>query len=79
MKRVLEFFDSEGPLIYFIGVALVIWSLFGGIALIAHQAGPSWSEICVAQGGAYTDDEHFDFGSHHDEDKYTETCTPKAK
>lgn len=55
MKRNLEFFESNGPLAWFVGWALVM-SVVGGfiITVVAIVHGPGTAQLCIQHGGTWS-------------------------
>lgn len=57
MKRIVETLEAEGPLVYFIGAALMIFTaavcFFGGTYLVGLH--PDFAHQCVMSGGTYSD------------------------
>lgn len=65
---------DESPAVFFIGVGLVVMSLFTGLFMIVQGVGESWAEICTAEGGHYEDT--VTYNDNGDRTGASETCTP---
>lgn len=65
---------DEGPMVIFLGIALVIASFFAGLFIITQGVGESWAEICTAGGGQYEDT--VTYNDEGDRTGSSETCTP---
>lgn len=54
MRKLMELLDPDnGPIVWFVGPALIILSICLGIGVVNMLSGPSWGEICVSKGGEF--------------------------